>query len=80
MYIPYQVKFFGIRLLKNHYAVLGSIAIYFGHLTVGKRTEPIQPYRHFIAYIYCVEMSTLGGEFRGSNLDLYTLEEELSLK
>ena len=52
----------------------------FWHLTVGKRTEPIQPYRHFIAYIYCVEMSTLGGEFRGSNLDLYTLEEELSLK
>ena len=30
MYIPYQMKFFGIRLLKNHYAVLGSIAIYFG--------------------------------------------------
>ena len=61
---PYRMKFFCIHLLRNHYAVLGSIAIYFGKAD-GKRTEPYPAISAFYCVaFYCVEMSILGGELR----------------
>ena len=69
------MKFFCIHLLRNHYAFLGSIAIYFGKAD-GKRTEPYPAISAFYCVsFYCVEMSILGGELNGRNLNIYTLKK-----
>ena len=68
MYIP-KFFFFGNQLVEESLCSLKEYRDLFLALDSRKRTEPTQPYRRFIAYIYCVEMSTLGGELRSSNLD-----------